>query len=149
MHKENLLNKSCGCGGDMTIHMHTLIYSVKVKITGVPVYTCSDCARYEPLPYIKRDLGMLIQELGESDGRRNISFTERNEWANVLKETFARYIKGELLNLEESIHSAIQGRIDLLLDIYQFASACVDDIWMEETALRLSQLTHPSPERAK
>ncbi|KGE16678.1 hypothetical protein [Paenibacillus wynnii] len=149
MQKDNLLKKLCCCGGGMTIHMHTLIYSAKVKITGVPVYTCGECSRYEPLPSIKRDLGMLIKELGGSSNQRQVSFAERNEWANVLKETLASFNIVDLSHLDEAINAAIQGRIDLLLDIYQFASARFDREWMEETANRLSQLTQSSPERAK
>ena len=149
MHKDNLLNKPCSCGNGMTIHMHTLIYSAKVKITGVPVYTCSECSRFEPLPCIKRDLGNLIHELGESSGRKMISFSERNEWANVLKETFAGFTTVNYSDLEQAIFAAVQGRIDVLLDIYQLAVDCADSQWMEETALRLSQLTQSAPERAK
>ncbi|WP_410511640.1 hypothetical protein PaeBR_16400 [Paenibacillus sp. BR2-3] len=149
MYKDNLMNKSCSCGGIMTIHMHTLIYSAKVKITGVPVYTCRACSRYEPLPCIKKDLGKLISELGDISCRRHISFAERNEWASVLKETFAGFNAGDLTDLEGAILSAVQSRIDLLLDLYRLASNYADHKWMEETGLRLSQLTLQSPERAK
>lgn len=147
MNKDSLLNRPCSCGGTMTIHMHTLVYSAKVKITGVPVYSCSECSRYEPLSGIKKDLGKLIGELGADAARGHISFPERNEWAFVLKQTFA--VASDWAMLEEAILSAVQSRIDLLLDIYRFASDCADEKWMEETALRLSQLTYPAPERAK
>lgn len=149
MCENNLMNKSCSCNGIMTIHMHTLIYSTKVKITGVPVYTCCECSRYEPVPCIKRDLGKLINELAETSERRSFSFTERNEWANVLKETFAGFATGDVSDLEESVLSAIQERIDLLLDIYQLANDCSDEDWMKEIARRLSQLSQQTPERAK
>ncbi|WP_167549545.1 hypothetical protein [Paenibacillus borealis] len=145
------MRKSCGCGGIMTIHMHALIYSAKIKITQVPVYTCGQCARYEPLPVIKRDLGKLIGELGDTPpGRKHLSFADRNEWASVLKETFASGLfAGGLPELEETIRSAIQGRIDLLLDVYRVAVDMSDKTWMEETGLRLSQLTAQSAESAK
>lgn len=151
MYKDNLMKKSCGCGGIMTIHMHTLIYNAKIKITHVPVYTCGQCARYEPLPVIKRDLGKLIEELGDSrPGGLHLSFAERNEWANVLKETFASSLfAGGMTELEESIRNAIQRRIDLLLDVYRVAGEMSDWKWMEETGLRLSQLTAQSAESAK
>lgn len=150
MHKENLMKKLCGCGGEMTIHMHTLIYSARIKITHVPVYTCGICARYEPLPVIKRDLAQLISELGDHPPKRHLSFANRNEWANVLKETFASGLfHGGMSELEESIRSAIQGRIDLLLDVYRVAGDLADLNWMEETAKRLSQLTLQSANSAK
>lgn len=150
MNKDNLMKKTCGCGGVMTIHMHTLIYSAKVKITHVPVYTCGNCGRYEPLPVIKRDLGQLIGELAGLSDRRHLSFADRNEWANVLKETFASGLfHGGMSELEEAIRSGIQGRIDLLLDVYRIAAELSDYEWMEETGFRLSQLTQHSTESAK
>ncbi len=149
MYNDGLMSKSCSCGGNMTIHMHTLIYSAKVKITNVPVYTCQECSRYEPIPLIKRDLANLINGFGEPAARYKYSFSEVNEWARVLKETFAGFAAGNLTDLENAIVSAIQSRIDVLLDIYKFAADCSDHKWMEETALRLSQLTLPSHENAK
>lgn len=100
---------------------------------------------------IKRDLGKLIGELvATPPGRKQLSFAERNEWASVLKETFATGLfAGGLPELEESIRSAIQGRIDLLLDIYRLAADMSDRSWMGETGLRLSQLTAQSAESAK
>lgn len=150
MFKDNLVKKSCSCGGVMTIHMHTLIYSAKIKITHVPVYTCGVCARYEPLPFIKKELGKLIGELGDTSSRRHLSFADRNEWASVLKEAFASGIfPGGISELEETIHKAIQGRIDVLLDVYRLAGELADRSWMEETGLRLAQLTLQSAESAK
>ncbi|NQX43812.1 hypothetical protein HQN87_00595 [Paenibacillus tritici] len=145
------MKKSCGCGGVMTIHMHTLIYSAKIKITHVPVYTCGECSRYEPLPVIKRELGLLIRELGERpSGQQQLSFADRNEWASVLKDIFAAGLfAGGLPELEESIRRSIQGRIDLLLDVYRTAADLSDRKWMEEIGLRLSQLTAHSAESAK
>lgn len=142
MYKDNLMNKSCGCGGIMSIHMHTLIYSGKIKISHVPVYTCGECARYEPLPVIKRELGRLIEKIGEAPAKRHYSFADMNEWANVLKETISSGIfPGGMLEVEESIRKAIQARIDVLLDIYRLAGELADPEWMEETGYRLSQLT--------
>ncbi|MBW4083633.1 hypothetical protein [Paenibacillus sp. S150] len=134
----------------MTIHMHTLIYSAKIKITHVPVYTCGECGRYEPLPFIKHDLGKLIKELGETPSKRHLSFADRNEWASVLKETFANGLfAGGMSEVEETIRAAIQGRIDLLLDVYRLAVDLTDRKWMEETGSRLSQLTVQPAESAK
>lgn len=150
MNIDNLMKKTCGCSGVMTIHMHTLIYSAKVKITHVPVYTCGSCGRYEPLPVIKRDLGILIGELAGLADSPHLSFADRNEWASVLKETFASGLfHGGIPELEEAIRSSIQGRIDLLLDVYRVAAEFADRRWMEETGFRLSQLTQHSTESAK
>ncbi|WP_379153283.1 hypothetical protein [Paenibacillus sp. sgz5001063] len=142
------MKKSCGCGGIMTIHMHTLIYSAKIKITHVPVYTCGVCGRYDPLPFIRSDLSKLIHELGDSPPKRHISFADNNEWASVLKETFAAGLfEGGMSEVEETIRCAIQGRVDLLLDVYRVAADSSDRKWMEETGKRLSQLTVEPAER--
>lgn len=150
MNIDHLMKKTCSCGGVMTIHMHTLIYSARVKITDVPVYTCGRCGRYEPLLVIKHDLGLLIGELAGMPERRQLSFADRNEWAALLKETFASgMFMGGMTELEEAIRSGIQGRIDLLLDVYRIAVELADYEWMEETGIRLSQLTQHSTESAK
>ncbi|WP_215175597.1 hypothetical protein [Paenibacillus albidus] len=128
----------------MTIHMHTLIYNSIVKISDVPVYTCQACSRYEPLPNIKRDLGGFIAELAEVRGRKKFSFAEKNEWANVLKETFASLTVSSMAELEMKVQTATQSRIDLLLDLYRLAGDVKDPGWMRETEQRLEQLTvHP------
>ncbi|WP_042199363.1 hypothetical protein [Paenibacillus camerounensis] len=150
MLKDNLFKKSCGCGGTMTIHMHTLVYSAKTKITHVPVYTCGVCSRYEPLPSIKKELGKLIGELEPTISRRRLSFAERNEWASVLKEVFsAGVFPGGFTELEENMGKAVQARIDVLLDVYRLAVELADLQWMEETGSRLSQLAIQSAENAK
>ncbi|ASA21013.1 hypothetical protein [Paenibacillus donghaensis] len=152
MPNDELMRKTCSCGGVMTIHMHTLIYNARTKITNVPVYTCRDCARYEPLPMIKQDLADLITGMGGQSldrSRRHYSFADHNEWAGVLKETFAKSVTGGLEELELRIRTAIQSRIDLLLDIYRFAADHSDQEWMEETGRRLSQLTQHSLKSAK
>lgn len=142
MYKEWITHKSCGCGGIMTIHMHTLFYHGKTKIKHVPVYTCSICSRYEALPVIKDNLAELIGRLDASFAGQNISFAKHNEWANVLKEAFAACpVNTELDHVEEVIRSAVQGRIDLLLDMYRLAGEMGDAVWMEETEERLAQLT--------
>ncbi|CAM4498682.1 hypothetical protein [Paenibacillus typhae] len=150
MLKDNVVRKSCSCGGTMTIHMHTLIYSAKIKITHVPVYTCGVCARYEPLPSIKRELGRLIGELENVIPGRRLSFAERNEWASVLKEVLsAGEFPGGFSELEESIREAAEARIDVLLDVYRLAVELADVKWMEETGTRLAQLAVQSAESAK
>ncbi|AIQ46758.1 hypothetical protein R70723_13430 [Paenibacillus sp. FSL R7-0273] len=150
MLNDNLVKKSCGCGGTMTIHMHTLVYSTKTKITHVPVYTCGVCRRYEPLPSIKKELGKLIGELEHTAARRRLSFADRNEWASVLKEVFGTGIfHGGFTELEDNIRHAVQARIDVLLDVYRLAVELADLKWMEETGSRLAQLAVQSPENAK
>ncbi|WP_379201699.1 hypothetical protein [Paenibacillus sp. GCM10012306] len=144
------MEKACGCGGDMTIHMHTLVYNTKIKITDVPVYTCESCSRYEPLPVIKPALGELVQQLGiEGIAGSKVSLADGSEWAFVLKETFSKFSGESLSELEEEIRKTVQSRIDLLLDIYRFAGNSGDGEWMRETGERLSQLTLRSTQSVK
>lgn len=148
MYTNNIMRKSCNCGGLMTLHMHSLFYSTKVKITHVPVYTCKECSCYNPLPYIKQDLAKLVAKLNGSVPRSNVSFADRNELANVLKEAISGVIEGGLPELEHKIRTAVQIRTDLLLDIYQLAKDAGDPYWMEETGVRLSQISFQSTENA-
>ncbi|MFF2907378.1 hypothetical protein [Paenibacillus sp. NPDC057934] len=134
----------------MTIHMHTLVYNTKIKITDVPVYTCESCSRYEPLLAIKPALGELVQQLGrEGIAGSKVSLTDCSEWAFVLKETFSKFSGDSLPELEAEIRKTLQGRIDLLLDTYRFAGDSGDAEWMQETGERLSQLTLRSTQIAK
>lgn len=148
MYRDNLMEKLCSCGGLMTLHMHSLIFNTKVKITHVPVYTCPKCTSYEPLSFIKADLGKLVKELNADVPRQDFSFTERNELASVLKESLSEVIIGEFQELELAIRGAIQGRVDMLLDIYRLAEVLTDQNWMEETSRRLSQLTFQTTKNA-
>lgn len=149
MYKNNLMEKHCSCGGLMSLHMHSLMLNTKMKITHVPVYTCSDCIRYEPLPYIKEDLGKLVKELDGDALRKELSFTDRNELASVLSEALSETIVGGLQELEVRILEGIQARVDILLDIYRLAEELIDYQWMEDTNRRLSQLTFQSTFKRK
>ncbi|WP_313639557.1 hypothetical protein [Paenibacillus sp.] len=148
MYRDNLMEKLCSCGGLMTLHMHSLIFNTKVKISHVPVYTCPKCTSYEPLSFIKADLGKLVKELNADVPRQDFSFTERNELASILKESLSEVIIGGFQELELAIRGAIQGRVDMLLDIYRLAEVLTDQNWMEETSRRLSQLTFQTTKNA-
>ncbi|KTD87934.1 hypothetical protein [Paenibacillus etheri] len=148
MYTDNLMEKLCSCGGLMTLHMHSLIFNTKVKITHVPVYTCPVCTSYEPLSFIKADLGKLVKELNADEPRQDFSFTERNELASVLKESLSELIVGGFQELELAIRAIIQARVDMLLDLYRLAEELTDQNWMEETSRRLSQLTFQTTKNA-
>ncbi|AIQ12636.1 hypothetical protein [Paenibacillus durus] len=139
MCNESRLTQTCRCGGEMTIHMHTLIYKAKVKIASVPVFMCRSCFHYEPHPAVKRDLSLVIQELGSQPQRYSFSFAERNEWASVLNDAFITF-KGEDCDLEQIVQEAMSDRIDLLLDLFRIASKAADPEWMGEIESRLLML---------
>jgi hypothetical protein len=148
MYKANLMKKLCNCGGLMILHMHSLIVNAKARITHVPVYTCRECASYEPLSFIKADLGKLVRELTGQSPVGDFSFTTRNELASVLKESLSERIIGGFQELEMMIQEVIQARVDMLLDIYRIAGALADPHWMEDTSRRLAQLTFQRTENA-
>ncbi|NGM83350.1 hypothetical protein G5B47_13080 [Paenibacillus sp. 7124] len=139
MYNEGQLHQSCRCGGEMIIHMHTLIYKGKVKITNVPVFMCQSCFQYKPHPAVKNDLSRLIQELGGNPKRSRFSFTEHNEWASVVNDTFNDN-GGRVEVLEQAVQQALSERIDLLLDLFRIASEAADKKWMEELEDRLLRL---------
>ncbi|WP_339315643.1 hypothetical protein [Paenibacillus sp. FSL R10-2734] len=148
MYTDNLMEKLCSCGGLMSLHMHSLIFNTKMKITHVPVYTCPKCTSYEPMSFIKTDLGKLVKELNADVPRQDFSFTERNELASVLKDSLSEGVVGGFQELELAIREAIQTRVDMLLDIYRLAEVLTDQKWMEETSRRLSQLTFQTTKNA-
>ncbi|QWU13452.1 hypothetical protein KP014_15755 [Paenibacillus sophorae] len=123
----------------MTIHMHTLIYKAKVKIASVPVFMCRTCFQYVPHPAVKRDLSLVLQELGSDPKRNSFSFAERNEWASVLNDTLNTF-KGGDYDLEQAVQQAMSARIDLLLDLFRIASKAADSEWMGEIESRLLKL---------
>ncbi|MDT3425679.1 hypothetical protein J2Z22_001198 [Paenibacillus forsythiae] len=139
MCNESKLYRTCRCGGVMTIHMHTLIYKAKVKISRVPVFMCRTCFQYEPHPAVKRDLSLMIQNLGSNPEITSLSFIERNEWASVLNDTFNGF-QGEDHDLEQAVQQAMSARIDLLLDLFRIASEAADPVWMGEIESRLLKL---------
>ncbi|KAA9004027.1 hypothetical protein F4V43_11505 [Paenibacillus spiritus] len=137
------IQKRCGCGAAMMIHMHTLIYKRRVQIAEVPVYSCARCGIYEPVPMIRQELMTLLAELNEQTPSGSLSFAERSEWAAIVRDTLTSEGAGaaEEEGLGPAIQQAVQGRIDLLLDLYRFAFAAGEATWMAEIERRLSSLT--------
>lgn len=80
MYKDNLMEKLCSCGGLMNLHMHSLIFNTKMKITHVPVYTCPECASYEPLQFIKADLGKLVKNSVEMIREKDFCLRREMNW---------------------------------------------------------------------
>lgn len=136
MSSDVLLHQTCRCGGEMIIHMHTLIYKAKVRISGVPVFMCQSCFSYEPHPAVKHDLSLLLEELGDTPKRTRLAFPERNEWAYVMSEAF-KGDSGEFFNLDQAVQREAAARIDLLLDTLRFASESGDKEWMDDIGKRL------------
>jgi hypothetical protein len=130
-----VLLKTCVCGETMDIELSTVIYSSKVEIEKVPIYSCKQCLHTEVLTDVKPELSRLIIELGQHPEKQKFYFDEMNEWAKLL----ALATDQELLDvpLEEIIGS----RIDHLLDLMIIARSVGDEAWENELRGRLQQLT--------
>ncbi|PZD93825.1 hypothetical protein DNH61_20175 [Paenibacillus sambharensis] len=135
------MQKMCPCGNDMQIRLRTVIYSGKVEIDNVPIYSCSACSRNEVFPEVKPDLTGLIGQLGTKPAKQTFLFNEWNEWADVLMEACM-----------ETKHPApaevsrlLTERVDALLDMYLLAQTLKDYAWKEEIRRRLSQISVKLP----
>ncbi|WP_317971867.1 hypothetical protein [Paenibacillus sp. CCS19] len=123
----------------MRMKLRTVIYSGKVEIDNVPVYTCKACSRSEVYPVVKTDLTGLIGTLGAQPEKQSFRFDDWNEWANLLVEAFNAHKKQP----DPALVDRLAGeRIDMLLDLYSLAEKFGDNEWKNEISKRLTQLSH-------
>jgi hypothetical protein len=121
----------------MRMKLRTVIYSGKVEIDNVPVYTCKMCSRSEVYPVVKPDLTGLIGKLGAQPEKQSFRFDDWNEWANILVEAFDVHHKQPDPALIERLAGE---RIDMLLDLYSLAEKLGDSEWKNDISKRLTQL---------
>lgn len=118
--------------------LRTVIYSGKVEIVNVPVFTCRMCSRSEVYPIVKPDLTGLIGQLGARPDKQILQFNEWNEWANILVEATG----GKNKALDGTIVDRLASeRIDMLLDLYSLAEKLGDDAWKHDLSKRLAQIS--------
>ncbi len=122
----------------MRIKLRTVIYSGKVEIDNVPVYTCKKCSRSEVYPIVKPDLTGLIGKLGARPEKQIFRFNEWNEWANILVEACNTTKQPDMAAVER----LKADRIDMLLDLYSLAEKLGDGEWKEDLSKRLAQISH-------
>ncbi|MBD3918100.1 hypothetical protein H8B09_05000 [Paenibacillus sp. PR3] len=131
--------KTCSCGETMRMKLRTVIYSSKVEIDNVPVYTCKACSRSEVYTVVKTDLTGLIGKLGAQPEKQTFRFDDWNEWANLLVEAFDVHKKQP----DPALIDRLAGeRIDMLLDLYSLAEKIGDNEWKNDISKRLTQLSH-------
>jgi hypothetical protein len=128
--------KKCNCGQTMDIRLRTIIYSQKVEIDNVPIYTCEDCFHTEILTGVKADLAQLIKELGGQPHIQKIDFHELNEWAFLISRA------ADMERIHIPIQSIIGERIDQLLDLLLLARSLNDLEWENDLVGRLKQITN-------
>ncbi|WP_342745639.1 hypothetical protein [Paenibacillus herberti] len=132
-----MMHKTCTCGHAMNMKLRTVIYSGKVEIDNVPIYSCPSCSRSEVLPEVKPDLTGLIGQLGEEPAKQTLLFNELNEWADLLVEACSKRRTPDLT----AVQQIIDERIDSLLELLLLASSVGDEAWRLEIEKRLSQLS--------
>ena len=117
--------------------LRTVIYSGKVEIDNVPIYSCPSCQRSEVFPEVKPDLTGLIGKLGAHPEKRTYLFNEWNEWASLLVEAYHE----KQMSDPAAMRRLTQERIDRLLDLYAVAKSSGDKDWTEDLHKRLIQLS--------
>ena len=122
----------------MSIGLRTVIFSNKVKIENVPVYSCTACERSEVLHDVKGDLSTMLKALEGKEEKREIRFQEENELAFLLHEA----TKKERAHIP--VEKIVEERVNQLLDMLLLAQSLGDTAWTEELRLRLSQIARGS-----
>ncbi|WP_306010660.1 hypothetical protein MHI37_13495 [Paenibacillus sp. FSL H8-0548] len=120
--------------------LRTVIYSGKVEIDNVPIFSCTTCNRSEVFPEVKPDLTGLIAQLGAKPDKQTFLFNECNEWANLLVEAKADKLKTD----EPAFQRLIEQRINKLLDLYLLANSLNDMAWIADIEKRLEQISRRS-----
>ncbi len=131
------MQKRCHCGDIMKMKLRTVIYSGKVEIDNVPIYSCSSCNTSEVFPEVKPDLTGLIAQLGAEPDRQTFLFNECNEWADLLVEVKSTKQQPD----QQAVQRLIEDRVNKLLDLYLLAQSLQDDDWMADIHKRLGQLS--------
>lgn len=133
------MHKQCPCGQVMGLKLRTVIYSGKLEIDNVPIFSCDACQHSEVKASVKIELKELIQELGILEQRKSIRFNELNEWADFLVEYKLQQKSNQTsVPLYESM---LKERINDLLDLYLLAQQMNDQVWLESIRRKLEQLS--------
>jgi hypothetical protein len=128
------LVEQCICGSVMEIRLRTVIFSNRVKIENVPVYSCNACDRNIVYPGVKPELSELIRSLGGEPSSEHIQFNEVNELARLLYEVTQK---------EKShipVEQIVEERVNELLDLLLLAQSLKDETWANSIRDRLSQI---------
>lgn len=131
------MQKRCQCGGIMEMKLRTVIYSGKIEIDNVPIFSCAVCSRSEVIPEVKPDLTGLIAQIGADTNKMTLLFNECNEWANILVE--AKAIKKQWDY--NAVELLTEQRINMLLDLYLLAQTLDDEAWVMDINKRLEQIS--------
>jgi hypothetical protein len=132
------LQKRCKCGETMGVRLRTVIFSNKVEIENVPIFSCDSCNYSEIYPPVKPELTSLIGKLGHKPQKQQLFFDEMNELAHLMMSV------SDKERIQEPIEAIVQERINELLDLFILAQSIGDEEWMKELQIRLQQITEHS-----
>ncbi|MEK5060275.1 hypothetical protein [Paenibacillus sp. FSL H7-0326] len=125
----------------MNLELRSVIYAKRVEIRDVPVFSCMTCSTYEVLKPVKPDLIQLISSLSPGSEYVSVSFADSNEVAKLITELLEHHPDIDIDTMGKEIEQAKQERINLLLDLYQYALSAGDEHWMNDVERRLEQLS--------
>ena len=132
--------RNCACGEMLTLELRTIMYRHQVQILHVPVLVCNVCNHYELIGAVKSEIKDLMQQLGTNPEPRKLSFTTVSELSQLIYEVFTQYADSTE-NVDEKVEEAIDERINMLLDLYSYASSVDDQDWMDQLTTRLATLS--------
>ncbi|MNI22932.1 hypothetical protein D3C73_764970 [compost metagenome] len=142
------MRRLCACGQNMDLGFRLVIFENKFQIDRVPILECEDCEYYEVLPAIKCDLTNLLAQLKQEDEGGRVLFTEVNEFADVLYNSYLTWKRtGDNPSFEALLEQGCEERINMLLDLYSCAKKASDSKWMNEITSRLAPLSKFTKER--
>lgn len=127
--------KLCKCGETMEIRLRTVIYSNKVEIGHVPVFTCEECQNCEVYPSVKPLLTGLIGSLGSKPDKQQVNFEEISEISYLMRQAAEQDID------HDRLAGLMQERVNELLDLLLLAQSLGETEWMNDLRNRLSQVT--------
>lgn len=141
--EDNIMQFTCTCGNKMNLSLRTVIYSNRIEIVNVPMFTCESCQRSEVYSAVKGDLTSLIARLPEVEKSEGINdqpmdqirFEESSELASLIMKAT------ESDRGHESLTEIIEERINELLDVMLLAKSLNHADWVKETQTRLRQIT--------
>jgi len=123
----------------MALKLRTVIFSGKVEIDNVPIFSCDACHKSEVIPEVKSELTGLINELGEKPNKQSYLFNECNEWANLLVEYKLSYKNSQ--SALSQLNQLVEQRTNELLDLYLLAQSLGDQQWLDSIHKKLAQLS--------
>lgn len=133
------MRKQCPCGQKMGLKLRTVIYSGKLEIDNVPIYSCDACQHSEVQPGVKSELKGLIEEIGKITHKKSVRFNEINEWADFLL-SYKLQEKNKQTS-DRIYNSMLEERMNDLLDLYLIAQQMNDKEWIDSIQKRLEQLS--------